>query len=433
MGKRGTTGLWAAAIGVCIIASIVLPMLWQHSLVDLKVYRLGGSTLLHDPSRLYDVQLAGTVLPFTYPPFAAIVMVPFALLPWPVAAVVWTLGTVLSLVAIWRLSVPLSSALLLAVVAGSLLLEPVRETLGFGQINLMLCALILYDVLDRTHHRRGLWIGVAAGIKLTPLVFLAFLAVTRQWRALAHASAGFLATVVLGFLIAPHASRQYWTSLVSDPTRTGGLAFASNQSWNAFLIRLTGDLDGGGPLWYVLVLLTGLGGLWLCRVLWLRDQRLAAVSICGLIGLLCSPVSWSHHWVWVIPLGVALLQVVAPRWRVLAGLAWFGVFTISPIWWPPDHDNRELGWSAGQQVLGNAYLIAALAVAGVLARSLLRAPVTSWPEAASGIVRIRTRSRENVDWCSGKGGRRSCGGWPWQWWSRWARCCRGSGTTPGPT
>ena len=377
MGKRGTTGLWAAAIGVCIIASIVLPMLWQHSLVDLKVYRLGGSTLLHDPSRLYDVRLAGTVLPFTYPPFAAIVMVPFALLPWPAAVVVWTVGTVLSLVAVWRLSVALPSALLLAVVAGSLLLEPVRETLGFGQINLMLCALILYDVLDRTHPRRGLWIGVAAGIKLTPLVFLAFLAVTRQWRALAHASAGFLATVVLGFLIAPHASRQYWTSLISDPTRTGGLAFASNQSWNAFLIRLTGDLDGGGPLWYVLVLLTGLGGLWLCRVLWLRDQRLAAVSVCGLIGLLCSPVSWSHHWVWVIPLGVALLQVVVPRWRVLAALAWFGVFTISPIWWPPDHDNRELGWSVGEQVLGNAYLIAALAVAGVLARSLLRAPVTS--------------------------------------------------------
>jgi alpha-1,2-mannosyltransferase len=62
---------------------------------------------------------------------------------------------------------------------------------------------------------------------------------------------------------------------------------------------------------------------------------------------------------------------------VLAALAWFGVFTISPIWWPPDHDNRELGWSVGEQVLGNAYLIAALAVAGVLARSLLRAPVTS--------------------------------------------------------
>jgi alpha-1,2-mannosyltransferase len=364
--------MWGVAVGVCVVAGIVLPMLWQHSLVDLKVYRLGGSTLLDDASALYDARLAG--LPFTYPPFAAIVMVPFALVPWPVAVTVWTVGTFLSLVAVWRMSVRLSSAVLLAVVAGSLLLEPVRETLGFGQINLMLCALILYDVLDARHARRGLWIGIAAGIKLTPLVFLGLLVVTRQWRALAHASAGFAATVLAGFLVSPHAATQYWTSLVSDTTRIGGLAFSSNQSWNAFLIRLTGDVQGGGGIWLALVAVTVAGGLWLSRFLWVRGDHLAGVSVCGLVGLLCSPVSWSHHWVWVIPLGVSLLRSCHGR-RIVVGIAWFGLFTIAPIWWPPNHDNRELDWSFGDQFLGNAYLIAALFAVVVLAVSRQRVSI----------------------------------------------------------
>jgi alpha-1,2-mannosyltransferase len=361
---------WGVAVGVCVVAGIILPMLWKHSLVDLKVYRLGGSTLLHDASALYDARLAG--LPFTYPPFAAIVMVPFALIPWQVAVAVWTLGSFGSLVAVWRMSVRLSSALQLAVVAGSLLIEPVRETLGFGQINLMLCALILYDVLDARHTRRGLWTGIAAGIKLTPLVFLGLLVVTRQWRALAYASAGFAATVIAGFVVSPHAATEYWTSLVSDTTRIGGLAFSSNQSWNAFLVRLTGDLNGGGAAWLALVALTVVGGLWLARSLWLRGDRLAGVCVCALVGLLCSPVSWSHHWVWAIPLGVSLLRAIDSRRRIVVGIAWFGLFTIAPIWWPPNHDNRELGWSFGDQFLGNAYLIAGLLAAVVLAVSRQR-------------------------------------------------------------
>jgi alpha-1,2-mannosyltransferase len=362
--------MWGVAIAVCGAASIVLPMLWQHSLVDLKVYQLGGRTLLDDASALYDARLAG--LPFTYPPFAAIVMIPFALIPWPVAVTVWTVGTFLSLVAVWRMSVRLPSALLLSVVAASLLLEPVRETLGFGQINLMLCALILYDVLDTRHARRGLWTGIAAGIKLTPLVFLGLLVVTRQWRALAYASAGFAATVLAGFLVSPSAATEYWTSLLADTTRIGGLAFSSNQSWNAFLIRLTGDLNGGGASWLALVAVTVAGGLWLSRSLWLRGERLAAVSVCALVGLLCSPVSWSHHWVWAIPLGVSLLRAVHGRWRIVLGIAWFGLFTIAPIWWPPNHENRELDWSVGDQFLGNSYLIAALVAVVVLSMSRQR-------------------------------------------------------------
>ncbi|WP_203591117.1 glycosyltransferase 87 family protein [Streptomyces sp. SID13031] len=348
-------------------------MLWQHSLVDLKVYRLGGETLVEQASALYDARLAG--LPFTYPPFAAVVMVPFALMPWPVAVSVWTLGTFVSLIVVWRISAgwEMASPVLLAVVAGSLVLEPVRETLGFGQVNLMLCALVLYDVLGPpTRPARGIWVGLAAGVKLTPLVFFGLLVVTRQWKALAYASGSFAVTVLVGFVVTPRGATEYWTSLVAETTRIGGLAFSSNQSWNAFLIRLTGDLDGGGLVWLVLVAVTVGGGLWLTWKLWFKGERLAAVSVTALIGLLCSPVSWSHHWVWAIPLGVAVIARLTRKYKIAFAILWFGVFTVAPIWWPPNHDNRELDWSFGEQFTGNAYLIAALVAVMILVRDQLR-------------------------------------------------------------
>lgn len=365
-------GRWLVAGVSCLAAAVLLPLLWHHALVDLKVYRLGGSALLADTSTLYSARMREIALPFTYPPFAGLVMIPVALLPWPVAVVLWTAASALCLVVVWRLSLPkgLHPALLIAVGSLSLLLEPVRETLGYGQVNLMLCAIVMYDVLAaRNRATRGLWVGVAAGLKLTPLVFFGLLLVTKQWRALVNATAGFAATVLVGFAIAPKAAVEYWTSLVSETTRIGGLAFAGNQSWNGFLIRISGDLSGGGPWWVGGVAVIVAGGLWLSRALWTRGERLAGLSVCALIGLLCSPVSWSHHWVWVIPLGVAVYT--ATRNKALAA-AWFGLFLLAPIWWPPNHDERELRWSVGEQLLGNAYLIATAVAVCLLIAGLRR-------------------------------------------------------------
>jgi alpha-1,2-mannosyltransferase len=308
-------------------------------------------------------------------------MVPVSLLPWPLAYGGSIAASLIALFASWRMSLrnhlevlrkyfgrPHPAALV-ALVAASMLLEPVRETLSYGQINLILCAVILYDVLAVKRPSRGIWIGLAAGIKLTPLVFFGLLLVTKQWRALAHASAAFLATVLIGFVLAPRTAWDYWTHMVSDTGRIGGLAYSGNQSWNGFLIRVTGDLAGGGRLWQVVVLLTVVGGLWLTRVLWLRGEQLASVSVCALIGLLCSPVSWSHHWVWCLPLGISLLTAttVGRRHPVAVSATWFGLFLLGPIWWPPRGDNQELSWNLLEQLAGNAYLWLSLAAAALLA------------------------------------------------------------------
>lgn len=361
------------------MVGLLLPLVWVHTGADLKVYRLGGAAILADPSTLYEARLRYISMPFTYPLFGGLVMVPVSLLPWPLAYGGSILVSLVALLAIWRLSLRSHldglrkyfgrphPAVLVALVAGSVLLEPVRETLSYGQINLILCAVILYDVLAVKRSRRGLWIGLAAGIKLTPLVFFGLLLVTKQWRALAHASVAFVGTVLIGFLLAPRTALDYWTNMVSDTARIGGLAYSGNQSWNGFLIRVTGDLAGGGRLWQVAVLLTVAAGLWLTKVLWVRGEHLASVSVCALIGLLCSPVSWSHHWVWCLPLGISLLTAtkIGRRRPVAVSVAWFGLFVLAPIWWPPRGDNQELTWNLPELVAGNAYLWLSL-TAGVL-------------------------------------------------------------------
>ncbi len=364
---------WWLVAGVCVVVGLLLPLVWEHTGADLKVYRLGGAAILSDPSSLYTARLRYISMPFTYPLFGGVIMAPVSLLPWPLAYGASITASLIALAVIWKLSLKhlkLHPAILIAIVAASLLIEPVRETLSYGQINLILCAVILYDVLGpKTRPGRGVWLGIAAGIKLTPLVFFGLLLVTRQWKALAHASGAFAATVAIGFLIAPRTAYEYWTNLLADTSRIGGLAYSGNQSWNGFLIRISGDLEGGGWLWQVVVLVTVAAGLWLSRSLWLRGEHLAAVSVTGVISLLCSPVSWSHHWVWVIPLGISLLTATQPgrRYPLPVALTWFALFVLAPIWWPPRTANRELSWNVVEVLAGNAYLWLSIAAALLLA------------------------------------------------------------------
>ena len=383
-----TTGRWGSparwwwvAGGVCVVVAMVLPFVWGHTGADLKVYRLGGSAILDDPSTLYTARLGDISMPFTYPLFGGLVMVPVSLLPWPIAYAASIAASLVALVAIWWLSLRKllggpHPAVLVAAAAGSLLIEPVQETLSYGQINVILCAIILYDVLDAKHRGRGIWLGIAAGIKLTPLVFFGLLLVTKQWRALLHACTAFAATVAIGFLLAPRTALDYWTDMVSDTSRIGGLAYSGNQSWNGFLIRVTGDLAGGGRVWQIVVLITVVAGLYLTRLLWRRGEQLAAVCVCALIGLLCSPVSWSHHWVWAVPLGVSLLTAtqVGRRYPIPTAATWFALFILAPIWWPPRRNNQELTWSFLDHLAGNSYLWLSLLAAVLLAIG----PRSSW-------------------------------------------------------
>ncbi len=351
---------------------------WAYGLfdgmIDLRVYRMGGSVLL-DRASLYDAQLPGSGLPFTYPPFAAIAMVPLAAVPWGVALVVWTTISVLCVALIWRAALPVNAwtlvgdrwrdrriAILAGLTACSLLLEPVWQTIQFGQINLLLTAMILLDLVRPAGAKwRGFWVGVTIGVKLTPLPFLAFLLITKQWTAFRNALLGLVATMAIGFAVVPNQSWEYWTVVIRNANRVGGLAYTANQSFMGFLSRLGDEASWVEPVWFLLAATFGLLVLWLARRYWLADERVTAISVMALAVLYASPVSWSHHWVWIIPLGISLIRAVQREWgtrvAVVVGVLWYGLFVLRSIWWVPFRDDRELSWTFWQSIPGNSHLI----------------------------------------------------------------------------
>jgi alpha-1,2-mannosyltransferase len=388
-GKRGRVvlGVWLAAM---VAALVVVLVRSGTGLIDLRVYRVGGEAWLENV-RLYadgfPKPLDGPALPFTYPPIAAVLFSLLALLPWSLAVAVWTTVGLVLLTAVCVISAQHvygrgAQALLvgLGIAIGALVLEPVYQTLDFGQINLLLTGLVALDcLLPRTKWPRGLLIGFAAAIKLTPAVFVLFFLPRRQWKPVLTTVASFVGFGLLGFALAPTDTKQYWFVSLLDPGRVGGLAYAGNQSIRGVVHRfgLTGLAESAT---WALLSLAVVVLVWLAVV---RTRR-AGDDLAGLLavavgGLLISPVSWSHHWVWIAP-GLVLLVGAArvrPRlwWAAVAPLA--VVFVVGPHWLVPKEKDRELQWYWWQHVIGNAYVwigIAALVVLAFAYASPRRSP-----------------------------------------------------------
>ena len=206
---------------------------------------------------------------------------------------------------------PLHSLVLFVVVlaVACAAFDPARRTLLLGQINLILCAVILLDIARREGRWRGLAVGVAAGIKLTPLFFIAFLLVTRQWAAARNLVLGFVGTVLIGFALMPRSSWTYWTRIAGDAERIGPPFRFSNQSINGLLHRSSVVPESWtGPLWVVLSVVVGGLILVLAKHFWEHDRAVTAVAMAGIAMTLVSPFSWTHHWVWALPLGLSLIS-----------------------------------------------------------------------------------------------------------------------------
>lgn len=400
---------WAPYLaGVVLVAgwlTIALIMLarspgWRT--VDLEVYQLGGSALLHgaDP---YSIHPSGSPLSFTYPPFAAVVFAPVSLLSAVTARVLVTVATMAALgycVSIvlrrMRPGVPerYRYALTLAIAGVALFIQPVYGTVMFGQINVLLLTLVLADTLGaRTRLPRGVLVGLATAVKLTPGVFILYYLVTRRWRAARNAAGVVAASIALGFALSPGSSWNYWTNLVFDDQRVGGVEYVGNQSLRGLLARLTGDADQLVAVWALAALAVLVGGLTLAARI--REQRgeLAGVLVCATTGLLVSPISWDHHWVWAVPVGIVLWtralggQAALRLVRLLAACAWTVVFYSAVMWHVPDISGQKGVWDLPQLLDGNAYLLAGLAFLAGTARALARSRAAE-PEASAEPVPV---------------------------------------------
>ena len=339
--------------------------------VDFDVYRMGAAHVLGP--RLYDVRLAPLYLHFTYPPFAALLFWPSAQLPVHVGQLAWSLLNLAMLVALTAISIRAARpqwshqrtwAAAAIVLFPALWLSPDLLTLDFGQINFLIALLVLLDftcvIKVRSHTLpRGVLLGIAAALKLTPLIFIAFLLLTRQVRAGATALGTFLACSLGAFAATPHSSLRYWSTEVLNAPRSGNLLYMSDQNLHSALQRMISAppppmlLDSSTALFAV-------GGLAVATRAYRMSSPMLGILLCAATGLIISPVSWSHHYVWIVPL-LAWLVLAADRprggwWWALGAAA---LFWAAPIWWVP---NRQRGYGGPLALLaGNSYFLAAVA------------------------------------------------------------------------
>ena len=385
---------------------------------DLGGYRDAGLIVRHAyqfsvgrPTQLYDWVPPRGINPFIYPPFAAASFAAIShlgplVLQWGLTAASFAA----LIAAIWMtlssIGVPGGSArtgCLLAVSAVALWTQPVQSNFGRGQINLLLMAVIIWDLRPAVTGRSGYpgastqadgasrwWTaiatGIAAGVKLTPLIFIPYLLVTRRFRQAGVAAAAFVATVGIGFAVMPRASVTYWQSVLVDrttdtPRSHTDFFFASawNQSLRGYLSRVIEHDQLAVVPWLIAATLTVVTGM-LCAAWLHRDgYPMLGLLTCALTGLLISPISWLHHWVWVAPWLAALggMALLARRISRRIWLSAAGLIALAFVNWPSlpvltgtKHGmnlvtnapmRQPFSWGGDELIAGNIYFIAGAA------------------------------------------------------------------------
>jgi alpha-1,2-mannosyltransferase len=362
--RRTPTGWIAAAAALIWLVSGALMFHFGSSWhLDLRVYREAGRSLYDGGSPF--TEYFDNHLPFTYTPFGLLVLSPLALGRLGLVEAGWWLASAVAFVVAVRLmlisATPLAGRRAWAVAAllcatASLALEPVRSNFDYGQINLILMVMIVADLTWVRTPWRGVLVGLAAAIKLTPLVFLLYFVAARDWKSLLRGVGTVVAVTALSWLALPSDSSRYWFHEVTDAGRTGPLGIVSNQSWNGMVHRA--PFDGGhlgSAVWLVLSLATLAVGFVLARWLVAASRTAEAVLALALTELLVSPVSWTHHWSWltVVPI-VAFTLWHVHRSVAVALLVLLGLAVAAPYLW--------FQHGPGSQVSTNALVFGAAVV-----------------------------------------------------------------------
>ncbi len=358
------------ALGLAIFLAV------QKFEVDMAVYLMGGRHAFS--ALLYRVEVPRRpYLVFTYPPFAAILFAPLAdVVSRTTAQVLWAIVNIAALFGLIHLSLRLARPHLdrlerrrwsMVLLLPTLLLNPVLLTVGLGQVDLVLCLAVLFDLcsprqIGRVTVPLGLIIGVAASIKLTPLLFIPYLLMTGRRRGALTAGVSFILCTTIAFVLTPRASWIYWRFDVRVAKRAGALFDVSDQNLRSLLSRFLHEPVPGNILW-PLVLVIAVGGLLLAARAHRSYSPLFGVIVCANTELLVSPITWTHHLVWIVPALLWLgLSADAPRHGALIALALALVFWSAPIWrvptsYIPRADPIELHEHGWQLIAGNAFAL----------------------------------------------------------------------------
>jgi alpha-1,2-mannosyltransferase len=324
----------AWAVGASAAAGyLVVLLVWRTAMlteIDALIYRFGAIAAWHGGPLYRDGLDGHPRLVFNYPPFAALCFLPLAALPRvalviPLAALAGNLAVLICLVRRCLLVVGVARGpdlrAFTALGTGALLwLEPVRTHLALGQVGLLLMALILADLTASRGDARfgGIGVGIAAGIKLTPLLFIAYLLAIRRTRAAVVATLTFGVTVAVGFVALPADSRRYWLDGgFGDTTRIAPLRTPGNVSLRGALIRLG---DPSVARWLTIAAAVAVLALWAAARAYRAGAPLLAIALVGMASCAVCPFSWAYHWVWLAPLTIHLAARPTRPARIAATL-----------------------------------------------------------------------------------------------------------------
>jgi alpha-1,2-mannosyltransferase len=337
-------------------------------LADLRVYRGAVLELRHHHS-LYDFITANDA-PFTYPPFAGVIMAPLAYAAERPIGTAWTVATVALVFAMASIvaraaDVPARLRPWLAPLTAALLFasSPVSSNLRFGQVSIGLAVLVLVDVLVLDGRRgQGILTGLASAIKLTPLIFIPMLWLGGRRRAAYLGAIAFAAAAGVTWLVLPDDSRRFWGTDLAQVNRLGHISTGGNQSFNGAMLR--GHVDDHVRTIVMLVVAAIVGGvaLWRARQAYRGGGILTALVIVGAASVVISPISWTHHQIWLVL--AALLPVRGGRgWQIAVSTLTVAIMVI-PL-------------AAITPIFTNAHLLLAIMIACVIPYRMGRPPSTT--------------------------------------------------------
>lgn len=343
--------LVSAVIGLVSVTALAA----VHRQIDLGTYLLSGAHAFRPD--LYSVVYQHTGLGFTYPPFAAFWFAPLAHLPVQIDQVLFTWASLGGLFVVLATSLRVTCpdlqgrtvvwwSLLLLTPMG--LLDPPRETILLGQVNILLTAAVIADMTLIRPGRRGVLVGLAAAIKITPIILIPYLILTRQVGAWRRATGAFVVATGIAAILSPHASWTYWSHDLWDPGRAGGIAWLGNQGALGVIERLLHHpLNSAGTFGLVAVITAV--GLLIAVKAYRRSWPILGFLVMEATESMASPVSWSHHFIWIVLL-IAWLALAPDRpahgewWAVVLAV----LFWAAPFWWVPHGPNVRYaghGWS----------------------------------------------------------------------------------------
>jgi alpha-1,2-mannosyltransferase len=383
---------------VFVAGGVSVALATWRNFFDLHVYWGAVHYWAHGGS-IYDFVQPASTYGFTYPPFTALVLLPLALLPWPLTVVVSCVaGVLVTVLVIYWFIDPVARRhgfvrwyAVGIVSACAIAFDPLRETLLFGQVNMYLVAIVAFDLLFLTKRGSrfgGVGIGLATAFKLTPGLFLIYLLLARKWRAAFTACSAVAGATLVGMAFAPDASRVFWTDALWNTDRVGQLDYISNQSLNGAVARLHPH-DPSTLLWVLCVV--AVLAVWAVRIRKAAaagDEK-AALALTGIVTCLVSPITWVHHLVWIMPAMLLLVDraIAAARpvdaadmtstrrrtwlWGLLIGS--YLVMGSRVVWAFDDTWTNPLVWFAS-----NAYVWVSLAL--LIGLPVASAPATVAPD-----------------------------------------------------